>query len=158
MKNTEIRLLRECDEKTFEKICSWMYEWWGKAEDYSYKEIECYMSHSMNEKRLPRTYAIYCDNELCGIYQFTLNDIDIRPDIYPWLANVFIDESHRGQGLSLILLDSIKHNAIECGFDEIYLFTEHTGYYERFGFEFISDFDTFRKTPRIQRLYRMKLK
>jgi len=35
--------------------------------------------------------------KLFGMYQFTYEDLFVRPDIYPWLANVYIDEEYRNK-------------------------------------------------------------
>ena len=36
--------------------------------------------------------------EIIGMYQFTYRDLFMRPDIYPWVANVYIDEKYRNNG------------------------------------------------------------
>lgn len=55
-------------------------------------------------------------------------------------------------------MGSIFKNAREnLDFSKIYLFTRYANFYGKFGWKYISDIDTFRCLPRIQRLYRLDL-
>ena len=135
-------------------MTKWMYDWWGKAENYSYEAVYSYMLHSLQEKRLPQTYGLFLDETLIGMYQFTMEDLFSRPDIYPWLANVYIDTTYRASGYGRFLLNSVKKTAEKEELKELYLFTTHEGLYEKFGWDFIQEIDTFLE-PRIQRLYRL---
>ncbi len=38
------------------------------------------------------------DDNIIGMFQFTYEDLSVRPDIYPWLANVYIDEKYSKMG------------------------------------------------------------
>jgi GNAT superfamily N-acetyltransferase len=69
------------------------------------------MKHSLQENRLPQTYGIFVDNKIVGMYQFAYEDLSIRPDIYPWLANVYIDEAYRNKGLCRKMMETVKENA-----------------------------------------------
>ena len=131
-----------------------MYGWWGEAEGYRYEAVYACLSHSLQAQRLPQTYGLFLDDTLIGMYQFTMEDLFPRPDIYPWLANVYIEASYRGFGYGRYLLDSVKETAASAGLTELYLFTVHNGLYEQFGWEFVQEIDTFLQ-PRIQRLYRL---
>ena len=135
-------------------MTKWMYDWWGQAENYSYEAVHSYMSHSLQEKRLPQTYGLYLDDTLIGMYQFTMEDLFPRPDIYPWLANVYIDKAYRAYGYGRFLLSSVREAAEKAGLEELYLFTTHIGLYEKFGWEFVREIDTFLE-PRMHRLYRL---
>ena len=55
------------------------------------------------------------------MYQFAYEDISIRPDIYPRLANVYIDEKYRNKGLCRKAMETVKENAKKnLDFNEIY--------------------------------------
>ena len=135
-------------------MAEWMYAWWGKKEGLRYETVYTYMSYSLQEERLPQTYGLFLDGTLIGMYQFAMQDLFPRPDIYPWLANVYIHEPYRAMGYGRFLLSSVREAASKAGLKELYLFTEHEGLYERFGWTFVQDIDTFLE-PRIQRLYRL---
>lgn len=153
--NIEVKQLLDVDEKTLEKITDWMYRWWGYKDGYSLEEVWCYMQHSLLKDRMPQTYGLYLEDKIIGMYQFMYEDLSIRPDIYPWLANVYIDEKFRGKGYARVLLESVKLTASKLeNVKELYLYTKHENFYEKFGWEFISEIDTYSKNPRFQRLYK----
>ena len=144
------------DETHLDTITGWMYAWWGKAEGYSYEAVRACMAHSLQEQRLPQTYGLFRDSKLVGMYQFTNGDLFPRPDLYPWLANLYIDPACRGAGLGRFLIESVRRHAANAGLKELYLFTTHSGLYEKFGWAFVQEIDTFLE-PRIQRLYKTEL-
>lgn len=159
MERLEFKKLIDVDKVILDKTSNWMYNWWGKRDNYSFEEVKCFMKHSMQKNRLPQTYGLFLNGKIIGMYQFSYEDLSIRPDIYPWLANVYIDESYRKKGYGRKLLENVKNTAKEnINFEEIFLYTEHIGLYEKFDWIFVSDFDTFSKEKRIQRLYKLKLK
>ena len=122
-----IKKITDIDEDDLNIMTTWMYNWWGKREHYSFEEVKCFMLHSMQENRLPITYGMFLDNKIIGMYQFTYEDLSIRPDIYPWLANVYIDKDYRGKGYGRKLLESIKTTFQDItDFNEIYLYTQST--------------------------------
>ena len=155
----EIKKIIDLDEENLTTITNWMYSWWGISDGLSFEAVKCFMKHSMQEKRLPQTYGLFLENKLIGMYQLAYEDLVVRPDIYPWLINVYIDDAYRNKGYGRILIESVKKNAREnLPFDEIYLYTKHKGLYEKFGWQFVSEVDTFKEDFRIQGLYKLDLK
>ena len=88
----------------------------------------------------------------------TYEDLNVRPDIYPWLANVYIDERYRAKGYGRKLLESVKEIAKNnLSFKEIYLYTKHKNLYEKFGWKYVSEIETFNEESRIESLYKLDL-
>lgn len=153
-----VEKLTEVDESTLNKLATWMYDWWGKAGGRTYEAVKSYMKHSMNEDRIPQTYGLYVNNKIVGMFQITFDDLFSRPDIYPWIANVFIDEKYRGLGYGMLMLKQVnsiiqKHTP----FSKVYLYTKHIGLYERFGWEYIGPIKTFDDHNSIERLYKFEI-
>lgn len=65
------------------------------------------------------------------------NDFISRGDLYPWVCGLFIDEKHRGNAHGSLLLDKAKNDAKKFGYEDLYLCTEHVGYYEKYGFGYL---------------------
>lgn len=146
------------DETHLETLTDWMFGWWGAQEHKTREAVRCYMAHSLQAERLPQTYGLFLGEALIGMYQFTHEDLFARPDIYPWLANVYIDPAHRGAGYGRALLASVGANArANLKSEALYLYTAHSGLYEKFGWTYVGEIDTFLE-PRMQRLYRMGLR
>lgn len=83
----------------------------GKDDGDTYEEVKCFMIHSILKDRLPQTYGLFLNEEIIGMYQFSYEDLSIRPDIYPWLANVYIDEKYRNNGYCRKMMETVKTNA-----------------------------------------------
>lgn len=155
----KIKKITEISEDNLNKITEWMYEWWGKNEMLTFEQVKSFVKHSIQDKKLPQTYGAFINDEMIGMYQFSYDDLFSRPDIYPWLANVYVDEKYRNNGICRMLMESVKENAKNnLQFNELWLYTKHVNLYEKFGWEYVSDIDTYIKEQRIQRLYKLNIK
>ena len=65
------------------------------------------------------------------------NDFHDRPDLRPNVCAVYTEAAHRGRGIAGKLLDMAVEDQREKGNTPIYLLTDHTGFYERYGWEFL---------------------
>ena len=85
----QIIRLESSNNKYFEKICEWNYNWWGKRDNDTFEEVKCTLEHSLcKDNRLPQTYIAIIDDEIVGMYQISMvDDLYSRPDIYHWLIN-----------------------------------------------------------------------
>lgn len=156
--NIEFKQLINIDENTLNIITKWNYEWWGESLNCNYEKVKCFLKYSMQKDKLPQTYGLFLDDEIIGMCQFLYEDLDVRPDIYPWLANVYIDEKYRNKGYGRILIENatkVAHDVIK--FNELFLYTKHIGLYEKFGWKYIDDIDTFKDQSRIERLYKIDI-
>ena len=159
MRETEAHLTvrRVTSPNDLDKMTAWMYAWWGAEENVSQEAVRAYLTHGLREEGLPQTFGLYRSGELIGMYQLARSDLFVRPDLSPWLANVYIPEEYRGAGYGRMLLASVRENAAQAGLTELFLYTTHTGLYEKLGWEFIEDINTY-LTPNRQRLYRLAVR
>ena len=151
--------LENSDNQIFNKICEWNYNWWGIKKNNTYEEVKTYFEHSLcNEKRLPQTFIALLDNMPVGMYQICMSDdLYSRPDLYPWLANVYVDEKYRGNGICGELMKTVKQNAKNIGLTELYLYTKHVGLYEKYGWNYIEQVNTFRGDSPNESVYRLNI-
>ena len=62
---------------------------------------------------------------------------DIQPtELTPWIGFVYTFPEHRGHHYIGKLFEEIERIAEEDGISEVFLSTNHTGLYEKYGFEF----------------------
>lgn len=114
------------------------------------------ISHSIQAKNdLPQWYLLEKNNQIIGCAGLITNDFISRGDLYPWLCALFIEHKERGNAYSSILLDRAKADAKKMGFDHLYLSTEHIGFYEKFGFEYIGQ--GYHPWQEASRIYGIKL-
>ncbi|MBR1533014.1 MAG: GNAT family N-acetyltransferase [Ruminococcus sp.] len=65
------------------------------------------------------------------------NDFHDRKDLSPNVCAVYTEEDYRGQGIAGKLLDLTVEDLRSKGISPVYLVTDHTGFYERYGWEFL---------------------
>ena len=65
------------------------------------------------------------------------NDFHDRKDLFPNVCAVYTEESHRRRGIAGRLLDMTVEDLRAHGISPVYLVTDHTGFYERYGWEYL---------------------
>ena len=154
----EIIKLEEGNNLFFDKICDWYYNWLGIKNNESIEEIERTFENWLCKNKLPQTFVALIDGEPAGMYQLSMSDdLNSRPDLYPWLINVYVDEKFRGRNVARELMNTVKENAKELGLTELYLYTKHIGLYEKFGWKFIEEVKTFKDDSPVERLYKLEI-
>ena len=64
------------------------------------------------------------------------NDFHPRKDLTPNVCAVYTEPEYRGKGIAGRLLDTVVGDLRAKGISPLYLLTDHTGFYERYGWEF----------------------
>lgn len=90
-------------------------------------------------------------NTLIGFISIFPSDGDEEKDLTPWYATMYVKKEYRGKGYSKILNDAILKEAKKRNFKTIYLKTELTNYYEKFGAIYI------KKLKSGEKLYKINL-
>ena len=84
----------------------------------------------------PQIVVATQNKEIIGYYSLVAKELvkDNR-NYTPWLGTLFIREKYRGNHYSSILIDDVCQRVKNMGYSNLFLATEHIGYYEKFGFE-----------------------
>ena len=64
------------------------------------------------------------------------NDFHDRKDLTPNVCAVYTEEDCRGRGIAGRLLNMVRDDLYAKGITPVYLLTDHTGFYERYGWDF----------------------
>lgn len=67
------------------------------------------------------------------------NDFHNRRDLTPNLCALYVEEPHRKKGLAAALLGFARADLAGMGIQRLYLITDHTRFYERCGWEYLTD-------------------
>ncbi len=65
------------------------------------------------------------------------NDFHDRKDLTPNVCAVYTEPDCRGRGIAGKLLDMTVEDLRAKGISPVYLVTDHTGFYERYGWEYL---------------------
>lgn len=82
-------------------------------------------------------YLCLYDDKIIGGMGVIENDFHNRKDLTPNICAVYTEENFRCQGIAGHLLNTVVEDMREKGISPIYLLTDHTGFYERYGWEFL---------------------
>ena len=124
-------------EGGLEQAARYFHEAWSGIHLQFY--LDALQHSSLEGHPLPRFYLMLESGRPIGCYGLIVNDFISRHDLYPWFAALFIDPRERGRALGNVLLEHGLNEAALAGFDQLYLTTDHDGYYEKYGWERIED-------------------
>ena len=111
---------------------------WGSDVPYNY--FVDAISHCFDTPMdLPQWYLLLDGEKVIGCAGLTHNDLFSRMDLYPWLCCLYIDPAYRGHRYGGLLLDKALADTKAAGYGKLYLYTDHIGYYEKFGYTYIGD-------------------
>lgn len=98
---------------------------------------DCITNSLTTDSPLPRWYLMMKGDKIIGSYGLITNDFISRQDLYPWFCALYIDKEERGRALGAELLEHGVKEAAALGFKNLYLATDHIGYYEKYGWSHI---------------------
>lgn len=111
----------------------WFHSKWGvPTEAY----LECMDAYLCNETEYG-WYLCLSGNQIIGGMGVIENDFHDRKDLTPNVCAVFTEEGYRGQGIAGNLLNMVVNDMKSKGISPIYLITDHIGFYEKYGWEFL---------------------
>ena len=128
----EILNLRERPE-LLERAAAWFHQKWGVPLD-AYRESmeECVKG----ESAVPQWYVALDGDTIVGGLGVIENDFHDRKDLAPNVCAVYTEEACRCRGIAGALLNHVCEDMAGLGVGTLYLLTDHTSFYERYGWEF----------------------
>ncbi|MBQ8518652.1 MAG: GNAT family N-acetyltransferase [Agathobacter sp.] len=132
MKEYKYITLREKPELK-DAAASWFNSKWGVPEA---AYLECMESYLSNETEYGWYLCLDGESIVAGMGVIE-NDFHDRKDLTPNVCAVYTDEEYRGKGIAGNLLNMVVADMKDKGITPIYLVTDHTGFYERYGWEFL---------------------
>ncbi len=116
-----------------EEASRWFCEKWGVPQS---AYLEC-MENYLANKTQYGWYVCLHDDKIVGGLGVIENDFHKRKDLAPNVCAVFTEESHRGNGIAGYLLNMAVVDLKNVGISPVYLLTDHIGFYERYGWQFL---------------------
>lgn len=134
-----------------ERMIKYFQKHWASEESMMVYE-DC-ITHCIDAAvRLPQWYVMVDGETIIGCAGLITNDFISRMDLYPWICALYVEEAYRGHAYGSLLLKRAKDDAAKAGYSHVYLCTDHVGYYEKYGFEYIgAGYHPWGETSRIYR-------
>ena len=127
-----IRLIDKPEMK--EQMANWFSEKWSVPLQAYLDSMEDCLSRT---KPIPQWYVAVEDSRIIGGLGVIENDFHNRKDLTPNVCAVFTEPDKRCQGVAGALLRYVCDDMKEKSIDTLYLVTDHTDFYERYGWEFL---------------------
>lgn len=112
---------------------SWFNSKWGVPKE---AYLECMESYLRRETEYG-WYLCLDGDRIVGGMGVIENDFHDRKDLFPNVCAVYTEEAYRGKGVAGRLLDLTVEDLRKKGITPVYLVTDHTGFYEKYGWEFL---------------------
>lgn len=113
---------------------NWFHEKWNiPLEAYIESIDEC----MKNKTPVPQWYIVIIGDKIVGGLGVIENDFHNRKDLTPNVCAVYVEDDYRCQGIAGKMLNYVCDDMREKNIDTLYLVTDHTSFYERYGWEFL---------------------
>ena len=131
---SKYKVIRIVDNpELLDDAANWFHAKWGvPLEAYLESMHECLKAQSA----VPQWYAVMDNDRIIAGLGVIENDFHDRKDLAPNVCAVYVEETYRCQGIAGEMLQYVCKDMKEKGVDTLYLVTDHTSFYERYGWEF----------------------
>lgn len=112
----------------------WFHSCWHiPLSAYSESTAECIDGNSA----VPQWYIVRSGEKIVAGLGVIENDFHDRKDLTPNVCAVFVDEEYRCCGIAGQMLDFVCKDMSSKGIRTLYLLTDHTSFYERYGWKYL---------------------
>lgn len=129
----QLRKIREHNEMA-KRAAQWFHEKWEVPLEAYKESIEACLKR---ENPVPQWYIAMDGKTIVGGLGVIENDFHDRKDLTPNVCALYVEETYRGKGIAGKLLRCVCDDMESQGIDTLYLITDHTSFYERYGWEFL---------------------
>ena len=117
-----------------ERAAQWFHEKWGIPREAYLESME---ESPSGKSAVPQWYLAIEDGRIIGGMGVIENDFHDRKDLAPNVCAVYTEADRRGRGVAGAVLNYVAEDMKARGIDTLYLITDHTSFYERYGWEFL---------------------
>ena len=116
-----------------DSAAEWFHSKWGVPKEAYLECMEDYLSGNTELG----WFLCLDGGKIVGGMGVIENDFHERKDLSPNVCAVYTEEEYRGQGIAGKLLNIVVDDMKSKGISPIYGITDHTGFYDRYGWEFL---------------------
>ena len=115
-----------------DQAASWFCSKWRVPKEAYLECMEAYLQ----EKTELGWYLCLDGEKIVSGLGVIENDFHDRKDLTPNVCAVYTEPEYRGNGIAGKMLDIVVSDMKQKGITPLYLITDHTSFYERYGWEF----------------------
>ncbi len=104
-------------------VANWLWDAFWHPNGHPLDEVREIISECTAETDAPQCFVLLAGEVPCGTASFVSADLEIRDDIGPWLAGVYVVPEARGQGCARRLVAAVEDAARQAGHPCLFLHT-----------------------------------
>lgn len=131
----EYKIIRITDKPELrDEAAQWFHRKWGAPLEAYQDSMDAALK---GQAAVPAWYVVMKQDKIIGGIGVIENDFHDRKDLTPNVCAVYVEEEYRCQGIAGKMLGYVCDDMKAKGIDTLYLVTDHTSFYERYGWEFL---------------------
>lgn len=116
------------------RAAAWFHAKWNIPVEAYLSSIDECIRH---RQAIPQWYVALAEGRIIGGLGVIENDFHNRKDLSPNLCAVYVEKEFRCWGIAGAMLNRVCNDMALQGIPTLYLVTEHTSFYERYGWQFL---------------------
>lgn len=132
-----------------EALARWFHQKWGVPLEAYRQSMDASLAGC---GPVPQWYAAWEGERIIGGLGVIENDFHCRRDLTPNVCAVYTEPDCRGRGVAGALLTAACQDMAAAGIGTLYLVTDHTAFYERYGWRYLCMVRE-EGSPRMTRMY-----
>ena len=116
------------------QAADWFHQKWGIPKEAYMESMDRCIE---NKSSVPQWYIVINEENIVAGIGVIENDFHDRKDLSPNVCAVYVEEAYRKQGIAKAMLNYACDDFNKMGINLLYLITDHTHYYEQYGWEFV---------------------
>ncbi len=104
-------------------VADWLWREFWRIDGYTPEQTRQAVADAQRPSGMPQCFVLLWDGQPIGTASLAAEDLDERPDLTPWLAGVYVDPAHRGQGHAAHLIAAVEAACRSALISTLWLYT-----------------------------------
>ena len=104
-------------------VANWLWDAFWHPNGHPMDEVREIIAAATAEVGTPQCFVLLAGEVPCGTANYVAADLEIRDDLGPWLAGVYVVPEARGQGCAQRLVAAVEDAARQAGERTLFLYT-----------------------------------
>jgi N-acetylglutamate synthase-like GNAT family acetyltransferase len=120
-------------------IAKWHIKQWGHIlPGFTLKTYAQFLSSHYKKNSIPTMFVAVYRGKVIGTAALDDEDMDTHPELFPWLASLYVDKKYRLKSVGRALIKRVTDEARVNGTRRLYLFTyDQQKFHERSGWKIL---------------------